>query len=132
MPVPTVSTFGSKIRSVRGEPHLVDEQPVGARADLDAALERVGLALLVERHDDDRRPVAAHECAPGQELRLALLERDRVDDALALEVLEARLEDRPRRRVEHHRHPRHVGLGRQQAAGTPPSSPGRRSCPRRS
>src|SRR5437763_1458751 len=37
------------------------EQPVGALGNGDAPLERVGLALLVERHDDHRRAVAAAE-----------------------------------------------------------------------
>jgi hypothetical protein len=34
---------------------------VGARADLDLALEGVGLALFVEGHDDDGGAVAAHD-----------------------------------------------------------------------
>jgi hypothetical protein len=43
------------------EADLVDQQPVGALADLDLALVGVGLALLVEGHHHRRRAVAAHQ-----------------------------------------------------------------------
>ena len=72
----------------------------------------VGLALLVERHDDDAGAVAAHAARLLEELLLALLERDRVDDALALDALEAGLEHRPARAVDHDRDARDLGLGR--------------------
>src|SRR5690606_16489886 len=39
------------------EPDLLDEDPVGPRADLLAPLQVVRLAVLVERHDDDGGPV---------------------------------------------------------------------------
>ncbi len=45
---------------------------------------------------------------------LALLEADRVDDALSLDAPEARLEHRPARAVEHDREPRDLRLGRDQ------------------
>ena len=45
---------------------------------------------------------------------LALLEADRVDDALALDALQARLEHRPAGAVDHDRQPRDLGLGREQ------------------
>ena len=45
------------------EPGLLGQQVVGAVGDRDLALDRVGLALLVERHDDDRGAVAAAQ--PG-------------------------------------------------------------------
>ena len=44
----------------------------------------------------------------------AFLQRDRVDDALALQALEAGLDHAPLRRVDHDRHARDVGLGRDQ------------------
>ena len=44
-----------------GKPTWFDQDVVGALADRDLALERVGLALLVERHDDDGGAVAAHD-----------------------------------------------------------------------
>src|SRR6267378_8261913 len=60
------------------------EQPVRALADSNAPFERIRLALLVERHDDRRRAVAAAKACLAQELRFAFLERDGVDDRLAL------------------------------------------------
>ena len=111
MPVAIAKMFGSKMMSSGGKPTLARQQVVGALADLDLALERVGLALLVEGHHDRRGAVAAHELRLAQELGLAFLQRDRVDDGLALHALEARLDHVPLRRVDHHRHARDVGLG---------------------
>src|SRR5439155_8136868 len=42
-----------------GETGLPGQQPVGALADRDLPLDRIRLALLVERHHDDRGAVAA-------------------------------------------------------------------------
>ena len=75
---------------LRREADLVDEQPVGALADRDLALDGLGLALLVERHHDDAGAVAADDARLLEERLLAFLERDRVDDALALQALEPR------------------------------------------
>ena len=47
------------------EADLLGQEPVCAPADLDLAFDRVGLALLVEGHDDDGGAVAAGESAPG-------------------------------------------------------------------
>ena len=52
----------------------------------------------------DRGAVAAGESGLAQELVLALLERQRVDDRAALDVLEARLDHGPLRRVDDQRH----------------------------
>ena len=49
--------FGSKMMSSGGKPTSSVRIRVGARADLDLAGLRVGLALLVERHHDHGRPV---------------------------------------------------------------------------
>jgi hypothetical protein len=92
------------------EAELVDQDAVGACADLGLALEGVGLALLVEGHHHRRRAVAAHQRGLAPELGLAFLEADAVDDALALDALEAGLDDRPLGRVDHHRHARDLGL----------------------
>ena len=92
----------------------VDQEPVGARQDLDLALDGVGLALLVERHDHDRRAVPPH--APGvlDEALLAVLQAQAVHDRLALDALESRLDDLELARVDHDRHPADGGLGRDQ------------------
>ena len=80
--------------------------------DLDLPLDRVGLSALVERHHDDRGAVAADEPGLLKEIRLAFLERDGVDDRLALNALEPGFDHRPLRAVDHHRHPGDFRLGR--------------------
>ena len=72
------------------EAGLFGQQLVGAGADRDLALQRVGLALLVEGHDDDGGAVGAHQPGVVQEGLLALLHRDRVDQRLALHAFQAR------------------------------------------
>ncbi len=74
---------------------LLGEQLVGALADRDLASDGVGLALLVEGHHHHRRAVAADGPGLVQEVGFALLQADRVDDALALHALEAGLDHRP-------------------------------------
>ena len=86
------------------------EKTVGARADADLLVPRRRLALLVERHDDGGGPVAQYEPRAAQEFILAVLERDRVDDALSLKALEPGLQDAPLGGVEHHRHPAYLRL----------------------
>ena len=113
IPVATASTFGSKMMSSGAKPSA-GEQVVGAPADRDLALDRVGLPLLVEGHHDDAGAVAADRARLLEERLLALLEADRVDDPLALEALQAGLEHRPARAVDHDREPRDLGLGREQ------------------
>ena len=58
IPVATARTFGSRTISSGAKPGLADQEVVGAAEDLDLALDGVGLALLVERHHDDRGAVA--------------------------------------------------------------------------
>ena len=89
---------------------LLGQKLVGARADRDFALERVGLALLIERHHHHRRAVSAHQPGLPQEFLLAFLHRDRVDDRLALHAFEPGLDHREFRRIDHHRHARDIRL----------------------
>jgi hypothetical protein len=100
------------------EADVAREDAVGARADLRLALEAVGLALFVEGHHDRGGAVAAHERGLAPELGLALLERDRVDNALALDALQAGLDDAPLRAVDHHRHACDLGLAGHQVQET--------------
>ena len=95
-------------------PAVGRQQVVGAPADLDLALDGVGLPELVERHHDDAGAVAADRSRRLEERLLPFLEADRIDDPLALDALEARLERREARAVDHDRDPRHLGLGREQ------------------
>ena len=92
------------------EADLVDQHAVGARADVDLALVGVGLAGLVEGHHHRRGAVAAHQAGLALELGLAFLQRDAVDDALALDALQAGFDDLPLGAVDHDRHARDLGL----------------------
>ena len=112
MPVPTVSTFGSKMMSCGGKPTFLHEQIVGALADRDAPLKRIRLAAFVKRHHDHRRAVAADQLRLVQKFFLAFLERNGIDDAFALQTFQAGFDDLPFRRVHHHRHLADVRLGR--------------------
>ena len=94
-----------------GEVRVPEEKLVRALADRDAPFEGICLAILVECHDDHRRPVVAGAAGLIEELLRAVLEADRVDDPLALHTLEPCLDHLPARRVDHHRHPRDVRLG---------------------
>ena len=90
------------------------QQAVGALADRHLALDRIRLPLLVEGHHDHRRAVALDGRRLLQEILLAFLQADRVDDALALQALQTGLDDRPLRAVHHHRDAGDLGLGRNQ------------------
>jgi hypothetical protein len=93
------------------KPDAVDQQVITPAADSRLALEGVGLAFLVERHHDDRGAVTQDELRLAQERLLPFLERNRIDDRLALHALQAGLDDFPLRRVDHQRHARDVRLG---------------------
>ena len=111
MPVPTVRMLTSKMMSRGRKADFLGEQLVGALADGDLVVGGDGLALLVEGHDDDRRPVAPDQPGLLQEFLLALLQADRVDDRLALDALEPGLDDRPLGAVDHDRDVRDVRVG---------------------
>ena len=96
------------------ESDFVDEDAVGAPADLDLALVGVGLSLLVEGHHHGRRAVAAQQLRLVAELVFAFLHADRVDDALALDAAQPGFDHLPFRAVDHDRHARYVGLRRDQ------------------
>ena len=100
---------------VRLDARLLGQQRVGAPADLHLAGRGVGLAALVERHHDHRGAVAPDAARLVEEVGLALLEADGVDDRLPLHALQSRLDDRPLRAVDHDGHARDLGLGGQQA-----------------
>ena len=93
------------------EAGAVDQQPDRTLEDLQLAFDGVGLPLLVERHHHDRRPVALDPPRLLEEVLLALLQADRVHDALALEAFQTRLEDVPLGRIDHHGHAGDLGLG---------------------
>ena len=99
---------------LRREARLLREQAICAAADLDLAVGGVCLALLVERHHYGGRAVLPDASRQLEERGLALLEADRVHDALALQALEPRFYHLPLGGVDHHRDPSDVGLRRDQ------------------
>jgi hypothetical protein len=74
------------------EAHFVDEDVVGALADRDLALDRVGLPLLVKGHHHHRGAIAAHDAGVIDERLLAFLQRYRVHHRLALQAFQAGLD----------------------------------------
>jgi hypothetical protein len=106
--------LGSKMMSSGREADLVDQGAIGPLADRDLALPRVGLPLLVERHHHHRRAVAQALRGLVEELLVALLQADRIDDGLALHALQPGLDHLPFGAVDHDRHPGDVRLGRDQ------------------
>ena len=90
--------------------HLLGQQPVGARGYLNATLVGGGLSLLVEAHHHDGSTQLAHVAGTAEEHLLALLERQAVDDALALQALQPRRDDLPVAAVDHHRYARYIGF----------------------
>ena len=93
------------------ETEPVDQQAVGPRADADPGVAVGGLALLVERHDDRSGAVTPDELRAPEKLRLAVLQREGVDDAPALQAFQAGLEHAPFGAVDHEGDPGDFGLG---------------------
>ena len=105
MPVPTVRMFGSKIMSSRRKADFVARECRRRVCRCEVlSLERVGLALFVEGHHDDRRAVAQNFARLFAEFRLAFLERNGIHDAFALNAFQAGFDDFPFRGIHHERH----------------------------
>ena len=96
------------------EADLLGQEIVGALADLEFALGRFRLALLVEGHDHDGGAVAADFARMLEERPLAFLQADGIDHRLALHAFQPGLDHRPFRGIDHDRHAGDVGLGRDQ------------------
>jgi len=94
---------GVEDQVLRFESHLFGQDAIGPREDLDLALRADRLTLLVKSHHDHRCAVPADRPRLPEELVLAVLEADRVDDAFALQALHACFQDRPFRAVDHDR-----------------------------
>ena len=98
----------------RRKAQLARQNPVGPLADSRLVLESRGLPLLVEGHHHRRRAILQHRRRVLAKFRLALLQRNRIHNALALQALQSRLDHLPLRGVDHERDLRHFGLARQQ------------------
>ncbi len=93
------------------EADLLGEQLVGALADGELALRRLGLAFLVEGHHHHGGAIAANFAGMFEEGSLPFLQADGVDHRLALHAFQPGLDHRPFRGIDHDRHARDVGLG---------------------
>ena len=78
---------------------------VSARADLDLALQIVGLTPLIERHHDDGRSVAPDQLCLAQKFFFAVFQADRIHDRFSLHAFESGLDHAPLRAVDHDRNP---------------------------
>ena len=79
------------------EADLVDEDAIRAFANADLFLIGRGLTVFIEGHHHHRCAVTHDMTRVVFENFLTFLERDRIDDALALQVLQTGLEDLPLR-----------------------------------
>lgn len=93
------------------EADFTDEDVVGAFADAALVIVGGGLALFIEGHDDDGGSVVQDVGGIFTEGVFSFFEGDGVDDALALEVLEAFGDDFPFRGIDHDGDGLDVGLG---------------------
>src|SRR5438034_8946227 len=92
----------------RWEIGLFGQQCVSARADVDLALEIIGLALLIERHHNDRCAITPNQSRLSQKFPFAVLQANGVDDRFALDAFEAGLNHPPHSAVDYNRNSRDV------------------------
>ncbi len=98
----------------RREPDLIDEHAIGAFADADLLVEGGSLALFIEGHHDNGSAVLQHGARIAAKLLFALLQRNGVDDALALQALQPGLDHLPLGGVHHEGDLRYFRLAAQQ------------------
>ena len=92
------------------EANLIDQNPVTAFANLDLAINRIGLTFLIKRHHDHRRAIATQHFGLLDKGLFTLFQADGVHDALALKTFQPGLNDIPFRTVDHNRHTGDVWL----------------------
>ena len=93
------------------ETDVIDEGAVGAFADFDLVFVGGGLTVFVEGHDHGGGAELHDGPSVALEGLFAFLERDRVDDAFALQTLQASLEDFPLGGIDGDGDLRNVGFG---------------------
>ena len=101
---------GVKNNVFRRKVQLIDQDAIRPLADFHLALVGVGLAFFVKGHDHGGRAVALEQSGLVLELLHTLLHADRIDDALALDAAQPRLDHLPLGAVHHDRHAGDVGL----------------------
>ena len=103
----------------RGEAHLVHQDAVSPPRHLEAPFRGVRLALLIEAHHHNGRPVAFDQPRLLPEGLRAFLQADGVHHAFALQAAQPGLDDRPAGRVHHDRHAADVRLAGDQQEEIP-------------
>ena len=97
-----------------GKSNFVYKNSVGALANADLVFIGGGLTLFVKGHHNDGRAVLQYGRSVLAELFFAFFERNRIDDAFALEALQPGLNHLPFRGVQHEGDFRDFGLAREQ------------------
>ena len=100
--------------SSAGNPTSVHQNPISPLANANLVFETRRLPLLIKRHHHRGRAILQHRGRMLAKLLFALLQRNRVHNALALQALQPRLKHLPVRRVDHERNFRNFGLAPQQ------------------
>ena len=96
------------------ETDVLGQDPIGTGADFDLAIFGIGLAAFVKGHEDDCGTISTTKGRLLAELLFAFFHGDRIDDGLALDALQARLDHLPLRTIDHDRHAGDVRLCRNQ------------------
>ncbi|MND65278.1 hypothetical protein D3C80_566420 [compost metagenome] len=94
----------------RREADALGQNFIGTAANLEFALARIGLAHFVKRHHHHRGTVTTHQLGMVNKGLFALFHRDGVNDAFALNALQAFFDHRPFGGVDHDRHPGDIRL----------------------
>ena len=85
----------------RVEAKSLRQYVVGSFADIDLTLDRIGLAVLIERHDDDRSAIGQCQFCMLYELLFAFFEADRINNGFTLHATQSRLDNGPLRGIDH-------------------------------
>ena len=88
---------------LRREADFIHQNAIRAFANANFVRARRRLALLIERHHDDRRAIFKNLACVIAKLRFAFLHRNGIHDAFALKTFQAGLDDFPLGRVHHER-----------------------------
>ena len=90
--------------------YFLSEQSVGARAYLFASRECIGLTVFVKSHHNHGGTHLFHIFGMAEKHLFTLFQTYRIDNAFALQTFQPGFNHRPFRRVNHHRHFRHIRL----------------------
>ena len=99
---------------VRIETDLLGKQRIGSLADADTPVVVGSLSLLIETHHNNGSPQSLDHASMLQELLLTHFQADTIDDAFALQALQARFDHLKPTGIDHDGHPGNSRIGGQQ------------------